>query len=313
MTAADLQIPPLRPADSVDVPPPVSGGSAANRQSVDTVRVVRTRLELAAARRALTGRVVLVPTMGALHEGHRALLRAAASMGDHVVVSIFVNPTQFAAGEDLERYPRTPSADLDMCAEEGVDLVFAPECEQVYGSDLGIRIDGGALAGELEGAVRPGHFSGVLTVVAKLFGMVRPDAAVFGEKDYQQLVLIRAMSQDLLLGVAVFGHPTVRESNGLALSSRNRYLDGHQRVVARTLSRALTAGAAMAEQGGSRVRAAAQEVLDAEPELELDYLALTDPDLGPAPKFGPARLLVAARLGTTRLIDNLPVTLGVDR
>jgi pantoate--beta-alanine ligase len=149
--------------------------------------------------------------------------------------------------------------------------------------------------------------------VAKLFGMVRPDAAVFGEKDYQQLVLIRAMSQDLLLGVAVFGHPTVRENNGLALSSRNRYLDGHQRVVARTLSRALTAGAAMAEQGGSRVLAAAQEVLDAEPELELDYLALTDPDLGPAPKFGPARLLVAARLGMTRLIDNLPVTLGVDR
>jgi len=250
--------------------------------------------------------------MGALHAGHRALIQAARTIGDHVVVSIFVNPTQFGPGEDLDRYPRTPLADLEICAEEDAALVFMPEADEMYRPGLGIRVDGAALAKRLEGAVRPGHFSGVLTVVAKLFGMIGPDAAVFGEKDYQQLVLIRAMSRELALGVEVYGLPTVRDSDGMALSSRNRYLDEHQRTVAGALSRALRAGAAAADHGGARALAAAQEVLDAEPELGLDYLALTGPDLGPAPKSGPARLLVAGRLANTRLIDNLPITLGVD-
>lgn len=291
-----------------------AGGLRQNRQVLDAeaLRVVRTRAELDAVRGTLTGRVVLVPTMGALHDGHRALMRAARAVGDHVIVSIFVNPAQFGPGEDLDRYPRTPVADLHLCAEEGVALVFMPEAEVMYGPGPGIRVDGGELADRLEGAVRPGHFSGVLTVVAKLFGMAHPDAAVFGEKDYQQLVLIRAMSQELALGVAVYGVPTVREGDGMALSSRNRYLDAHQRRIAAALSGSLWAGvsAAGGAEGAAAVLAAARNVLDAEPELSLDYLVLTDPDLGPAPESGPARLLVAARVGTTRLIDNLPVTLS---
>ncbi len=291
----------------------LSGGFGQNRQSLEAVPVVRTRVELDAARATLTGRVVLVPTMGALHEGHRALMRAAHTLGDNVVVSIFVNPTQFGPGEDLNRYPRTPWADLDMCAEEGVALVFMPECEQMYGRDLGIRVDGGDRAIRLEGVVRPGHFTGVLTVVAKLFGMVDPDTAIFGEKDYQQLVLIRAMANELAMGVEVYGLPTVRERDDLALSSRNRYLDKRQRRVALTLSRALRAGVRAAEHGTAGVLEAAKAVLEAEPELDVDYLALTDPDLGRAPESGPARLLVAARVGTTRLIDNLPLTLGGEK
>ncbi len=162
----------------------------------------------------------------------------------------------------------------------------------------------------LEGAVRPGHFAGVLTVVAKLFGLVRPDVALFGEKDYQQLTLIRAMARELALGVEVVGVPTVREDDGLALSSRNRFLDAGQRATAVALSAALRAGAEAGPRGAEAVLAAARAVLAAEPALLLDYLELTDPDLGPAPVAGPARLLVAARAGTTRLLDNAPVTLG---
>lgn len=258
----------------------------------------------------MTGRVVLVPTMGALHAGHRELIRAARGLGDHVVVSIFVNPTQFGPTEDLDRYPRTPQTDLAMCAEEGVGLLFMPDAEQVYRPGLGIRVEAGELAAHLEGAVRPGHFSGVLTVVAKLFGMVAPHVAIFGEKDYQQLVLIRAMSRELAMGVDVHGLPTVREADGLALSSRNRYLVGDQRGVALALSQALWAGQAAASGGADAAIRAARSELDAEPDLEIDYLALTDPELGPAPETGPARLLVAARLGSTRLIDNVAVRLG---
>lgn len=313
MTAAELRVPAPQRASAVAPPITVSGGHGLNHQIRGAVRVTRTRTELAAARNRLTGRVVLVPTMGALHEGHRALMRAAHTLGDHVIVSIFVNPTQFAPGEDLDRYPRTPWADLDMCAEEDVALIFMPGADEVYGPGLGIQVDGGESAERLEGAVRPGHFAGVLTVVAKLFGMAHPDAAVFGEKDYQQLVLIRAMSRELALRVEVYGVPTVREKDGMALSSRNRYLDEHQRVVARTLSRALRAGSAAAQFGAARTLAAAQDLLDAEPELAVDYLALTAHDLGQAPESGPARLLVAAGLGTTRLIDNLAVTLGTDQ
>ncbi|MDQ3735546.1 MAG: pantoate--beta-alanine ligase [Actinomycetota bacterium] len=309
MTAAGLHAPAARGVAATD--PAIRIAGDGRSQQLPATRVVRTRAELQHARQALSGRVVLVPTMGALHEGHRSLIQAAHRLGDHVVVSIFVNPTQFGPGEDLDRYPRTPQADLDMCADEGAAMVFMPDSEQMYGPRLGIRVDPGELGGRLEGAVRPGHFAGVMTVVAKLFGLVKPHAAIFGEKDYQQLVLIRAITRELVLGVEVYGLPTVREIDGLALSSRNAYLDQHQRAVAQALSRALRAGVAAAGHGPSAVLSAAQAVLDTEPELHVDYLAITDPDLGPAPDTGPARLLVAARLGTTRLIDNLPVTLGV--
>jgi pantoate--beta-alanine ligase len=249
--------------------------------------------------------------MGALHEGHRTLVRAARERAASVVVSVFVNPTQFGPGEDFDRYPRTWEADLAALAEEGADLVFHPEVDDVYPpGSLGVTVDPGPLGSVLEGAVRPGHFAGVLTVVAKLFGLVRPDLAVFGEKDFQQLTLIRAMARELALGVQVVGVPTVREDDGMALSSRNRYLDPAQRAAAATISAALRAGAAAGPFGADAVLAAARSALGAAPTLTADYLELTDPDLGPAPAAGPARLLVAARAGTTRLLDNVPVHLG---
>jgi pantoate--beta-alanine ligase len=259
----------------------------------------------------LPGPVALVPTMGALHEGHRALVRAAREHAATVVVSVFVNPTQFGPGEDFDRYPRTWDADLAVLAEEGADLVFHPDVDDVYRPGaLGVTVDPGPLGSVLEGAVRPGHFAGVLTVVGKLFGLVRPDLALFGEKDYQQLTLIRAMARELALGVEVVGVPTVREDDGLALSSRNRYLSPEQRATAVALSRALRAGADAGPQGAEAVLAAARAVLAAEPALLQDYLELTDIDLGPAPDAGPARLLVAARAGSTRLLDNTAVQLG---
>jgi pantoate--beta-alanine ligase len=267
--------------------------------------------DLRALRAALPGPVALVPTMGALHEGHRALVRAARERAASVVVSVFVNPTQFGPGEDFDRYPRTWEADLAALAEEGADLVFHPEVDDVYPPGaLGVTVDPGPLGSVLEGAVRPGHFAGVLTVVAKLFGLVRPDLAVFGEKDYQQLTLIRAMARELALGVDVVGVPTVREDDGMALSSRNRYLDPAQRSAAAAISAALRAGAAAGPDGADAVLTAARSVLAAEPSLTPDYLELTDPDLRSAPEVGPARLLVAARAGTTRLLDNGPVHLG---
>ena len=267
--------------------------------------------ELRDLRAALGGPVALVPTMGALHEGHRALVRAARERAAGVVVSVFVNPTQFGPGEDFDRYPRTWDADLAALAEEGADLVFHPEVDDVYPPGaLGVTVDPGPLGSVLEGAVRPGHFAGVLTVVSKLFGLVRPDVALFGEKDYQQLTLIRAMARELALGVEVVGVPTVREDDGMALSSRNRYLDPAQRAAAATISAALRAGADAGSRGADAVLAAARTVLAAQPTLAQDYLELTDPDLGPAPTAGPARLLVAARAGTNRLLDNIAVTLG---
>ena len=262
----------------------------------------------------LPGPVALVPTMGALHEGHRTLVRAARDRAATVVVSVFVNPTQFGPGEDYDRYPRTWDADLAALAEEGADVVFHPGVDEVYPSGAaGVTVDPGPLGSVLEGAVRPGHFAGVLTVVAKLFGLVRPDLALFGEKDYQQLTLIRAMARELALGVAVVGVPTVREDDGLALSSRNRYLDPDQRTTAAAISAALRAGAEAGPRGAAAVLAAAREVLAAQPELLQDYLELTDTDLGPAPAAGPARLLVAARAGATRLLDNIAVELGETR
>ena len=280
--------------------------------------LANTREELADALRGLERPVGFVPTMGALHAGHASLMeRARKEVGADapVVVSIFVNPMQFAAGEDLDRYPRTFETDLEVCAAEGVDVVFAPSVDEVYpGGDPQVTVDPGPVARLLEGATRPTHFRGVLTVVAKLFGLVRPDVAVFGEKDYQQLVLIRRMVSDLCMGVDVIGAAIVREDDGLALSSRNRYLDEGQRRSAVVLSRALFAAreAAAGPRGAAAVLEAAHQELGRVDGVDLDYLELTDPDLGPVPDSGPARLLVAARLGSTRLIDNVALTLNGD-
>jgi pantoate--beta-alanine ligase len=273
--------------------------------------VVRTRAEL---RHALAGAgtVSFVPTMGALHEGHAQLLKHAASLGDTLVASIFVNPTQFAPGEDFTSYPRTMDEDLERCAESGVSVVFAPAIGVMYpgGPDGGVTVDPGPLGSILEGRTRPTHFRGVLTVVAKLFGLVEPDVAVFGEKDYQQLTLIRHMVRDLCLNTDIVGCPTVREIDGLAMSSRNRYLDAEQRRQAVALSSALAAGVSRAADGADAVLAAAHEVIDGAPGIDLDYLALTDPDLGKPIPGHDARLLIEGRLGTTRLIDNTGLTLG---
>jgi pantoate--beta-alanine ligase len=254
-------------------------------------------------------RVTLVPTMGALHDGHRELMRRARAIpGSTTVVSVFVNPRQFGPGEDFDRYPRAFEADLALCREEGVELVFAPDVETMYPPGFSTTIDPGPLGDELEGAVRPGHFAGMLTVVNKLLAIVAPDVAFFGEKDYQQLTLIRRMVRDLDIDVHIVGVPTVREHDGLALSSRNAYLDPEQRRAAVAISAALMAGRYAGEQGADAVVPAARAVLEAEPALDVDYVELRDRDLGPAPDAGPARLLIAARIGTTHLIDNADVT-----
>ena len=257
-------------------------------------------------------RVALVPTMGALHEGHRELIRHARRMpgAGVVAVSIFVNPLQFGPSEDLARYPRPLETDLQICRDEGVELVFAPGADDMYPAGATTTtVDPGPLGTQLEGAVRPGHFAGVLTVVAKLFNIVAPDVAFFGEKDYQQLVLVTKMVADLNFPLAVVGVPTVREEDGLALSSRNAYLSPEQRPLAATLQRALLAGTAVSARGPEAVLTTSRAVLDTEPAITVDYLELRDPDLGPDPRAGRARLLVAARLGSTRLIDNVAVTL----
>ena len=291
-----------------------------------TPLVAETREELA---RHLSGAhreraaVSFVPTMGALHDGHARLMQVARKQGSGpVVVSIFVNPLQFGQGEDLDRYPRPLEEDLKVCEREGVDLVFVPRIEEVYpdgastGSidERGVTVEPGPLGNVLEGAVRPGHFRGVLTVVAKLLGLVQPQVAVFGEKDYQQLVLVRRMVRDLCLDVEIVGAETQRESDGLALSSRNRYLDPEQRRRAVALSRALQAARAAADGGPRAALDAARSELDPATGIDLDYLVLTDPDLGDLPPQVPAgtqgRVLVAGRIGSTRLIDNLPITFG---
>ncbi len=266
--------------------------------------VVGSRAELDAA--LGSSRRTLVPTMGALHEGHASLMHHARRVGEGpVVVSVFVNPLQFAPGEDLDRYPRTFDADLELCAREGVDVVFAPTVGEVYpDGDPQVTLDPGPLGAELEGVSRPTHFRGVLTVVAKLLGLVAPRVAVFGEKDYQQLTLIRRMVADLCLDVRVEGAATVRDPDGLALSSRNRYLTDHLRADALALSRALLA----ARDAGDP--AVAERVLAEAPGVDVDYLEVRGPDLGPAPASGPARLLLAARVGDVRLIDNVALEIG---
>jgi pantoate--beta-alanine ligase len=274
------------------------------------IRLVRSREELRDARDSLPGTVGLVPTMGALHDGHRANLAAARAGCDSVLATIFVNPMQFDQPADLARYPRPLEADLSLCAEAGVDVVWVPEPAVVYrGGPAQVWVTAGGLADQLEGPNRPGHFDGVLTVVSKLLITVAPDRAYFGEKDYQQLTLIRRLVLDLDLDVEIVGVPTVREPDGLALSSRNVFLSTEERRQALALSRALLAGQAAAGDAG-QVLAAARAVLAAEPGLTVDYLALRDPQLGPAPRSGSARLLVAGKVGKTRLIDNIAVELA---
>ncbi len=266
--------------------------------------------EISKALRHTGRRVMLVPTMGALHDGHIALVRAAKRVpGAVVVVSIFVNPLQFGAGEDLDAYPRTLDADLELLDGEGVEVVFTPTASSMYPDGPRTTIHPGPLGAELEGAVRPTHFAGMLTVVAKLLQIVAPDRAFFGEKDYQQLVLIRQMVDDLNIDVRIVGVPTVREADGLAMSSRNRYLDPEQREQAGALSAALLAGKYAASTGPAAAVDAARAVLDEVPAIGVEYLELRDPWLVPDPAAGPARLLVAGRLGGTRLLDNIAVNL----
>ena len=255
--------------------------------------------------------------MGALHDGHRALIRRAHEVAGAVVVSIFVNPLQFGPNEDFSRYPRHLDADLTICAEEAVAVVFVPAPEVMYPREPLVTIDPGPMARTLEGVTRPGHFAGVLTVVTKLFNLVRPDVAVFGQKDAQQLALVRRLVADLDLSVRIEAQPTVREADGLALSSRNRYLTDAERQTAVVLSRALMAGASQAAAGADTVRDRARQVLEdasrADPPLRLDYLALVDPATFAevAEDYrGEALLAVAAYVGITRLIDNQPLTVG---
>ncbi len=274
------------------------------------MKLVHSRAEFGAARSTLTGPVGLVPTMGALHAGHAALLRAARADCASVVATIFVNPLQFGPAEDLARYPRSLEADIALCDEAGVDLLWAPSAADVYPhGDPMVTVDPGPLGAELEGEVRPTHFAGVLTVVAKFLNLVRPDRAYFGEKDFQQLTLIRRMAIDLELTAAIVGVPTVREPDGLALSSRNLYLSQSQRTAALVLSRALAAGREAASDGPAAVVRTASSVLADEPGISVDYLRLRGVDLDEPPAHGAARLLVAARVGSTRLIDNIAVTL----
>lgn len=283
-----------------------------------TAQLVSTAAELAAARGA--GRAVaVVMTMGALHEGHATLIRRAREIVGRagcVIVTDFVNPTQFGAGEDFDRYPRTLDHDLQVSSIAGADLVYAPSVEEMYGTvrvdDLhgDVMVEPGRLGTILEGASRPGHFRGMLTIVAKLLHLTAPDHALFGEKDYQQLALIRAMVASLRFPVEVVGVPTVREDDGLALSSRNRFLTRDQRAIAAELARAIQVAAEVAAYDGPLAgERAGRAVLAAHAQIQVDYLVITDPQLGPAVP-GPGRVLVAARLGETRLIDNLPCSIG---
>ncbi|MFC9248227.1 pantoate--beta-alanine ligase [Streptomyces sp. NPDC057136] len=342
-----------------------SGAAQDSGARATTPALLHTAAELDALRRPAGARRVVVMTMGALHEGHATLIRtarSAAGPAGQVVVTVFVNPLQFGEAADLDRYPRTLDADLAVAAGAGADAVFAPSVDEVYpGGEPQVRITAGPMGERLEGAARPGHFDGMLTVVAKLLHLTRPDEALYGQKDAQQLALIRRMVRDLNFGVEITGVPTVRDPDGLALSSRNRFLSAEERHTALALPRALFAArdrlaaqqalheratattanasrvAGLAALGESRaaadtqavalarpsggpaaVRAAARLVLDdaskEQPPLAVDYLALVDPaDFTEIPDdrdHGEAILAVAARVGATRLIDNIPLTFG---
>jgi pantoate--beta-alanine ligase len=258
--------------------------------------------------------IALVPTMGALHEGHLSLVRTARARADFVVVSVFVNPTQFLPGEDFDRYPRRVEADLELLGAEGVDVVFVPSAEAMYQHGTDIVIDPGALAERWEGALRPGHFSGVATVVAKLFNLVSPDLAFFGEKDYQQLKVITRLVCQLDFGVGIVGCPTVRDADGLALSSRNASLSPSGREASLGLPEALEAAAravAWGETGVAAIEAEMHEIADghAAGGLTLDYAVVVDSEtLEPLDRLDrPAHALIAGRVGSTHLIDNCPL------
>jgi pantoate--beta-alanine ligase len=256
------------------------------------------------------GRVAFVPTMGSLHVGHLALVDEARRHGDVVAMSIFVNPLQFGPTEDLARYPRDPEGDAAKARERGVDLLFTPDAREIYPREPRVRVVPGGLGDRWEGAVRPGHFAGVLTVVAKLFHLVQPDVAVFGQKDVQQATLVRAMARDLDFTLEIVVAPTVREEDGLALSSRNVYLSVDDRRRARVIPRALAAVQARfadGERDAGRLLQAARGELAAEPEVVTDYLALVDGEtLEPADRAAEGSVvMIAGRVGRTRLLDNV--------
>jgi pantoate--beta-alanine ligase len=278
---------------------------------VQTIRDIDALRKAVAALKKGGRRVALVPTMGALHAGHMALVGEARARADHVVTSIFVNPTQFGAHEDLGSYPRREAGDAAMLKEAGCAILWAPDAAAMYPEGHATTISVGGVTDGLDGPARPGHFDGVATVVAKLFGQVAPHVALFGEKDYQQLAVIRRMVRDLDLAVEIVGVPTQRDADGLALSSRNAYLTDGERLAARALPRAL-GEAATAVQDGGDIRQALENALQTLRRAgfdPIDYVALCDADtLEPVTILDrPARILAAARMGQTRLIDNLPV------
>lgn len=260
-------------------------------------------------------RIALVPTMGALHDGHLSLVAAARERADYVVVSIFVNPAQFAPGEDFEAYPRDIRRDLDLLGAEGADLAFTPSTDAMYTANAEVMVEPGPLGSVLEGATRPTHFRGVCTIVAKLLNITAPDLAFFGEKDYQQLTVLRRMVRDLDMPVKVVGCPIVRECDGLALSSRNVYLSRDERAAATVLYRALRSAETLALDGERDPRMledAMRSLVEGEPLASLDYAVVADAaTLAPLGRIdgSPVRALIAARVGATRLIDNL--ALGV--
>ena len=272
--------------------------------------IAHTQADLDAWRMASTGTVAFIPTMGALHEGHVSLVRAAREVADRVVVSVFVNPLQFGAGEDFDRYPRT--LDSDVSALVGVaDVVFAPSVDDVYPAGLEVRrFAAGSVGDTFEGAARPGHFDGMLTVVARLFDMVKPDVTIFGQKDAQQVFLVRRLIADHFPDLTLIVAPTIREADGLAMSSRNRYLSPQERIHARALSRAMLLATDDPESSLSRMRAE----LETEPGVVVDYVAAVDPETF-APVTSLAELapshdvtyIVAAKVGATRLLDTVDV------
>lgn len=274
---------------------------------IDTPEAMRAWSE---AHRLAGRRVGFVPTMGALHEGHLALVDEARRHADVVVVSIFVNPLQFNVAADFEKYPRPIDDDMARCAAAGVDAVYAPTAAAMYPAGFQTHVEPGALADRLEGEHRPGHFRGVTTVVTKLFGAVRPQVAVFGQKDAQQLAIIRRMTRDLDLGIEIVGMPTVREPDGLAMSSRNRRLDEAQRSAAVCVSKALRAGERSLHHGVTDARelaAVIEGVVAAEPLARLEHVAIVDPDSLDALETvaATALVLIAVWFGDVRLIDNL--------
>jgi pantoate--beta-alanine ligase len=290
---------------SIQRPPKFNAGELNAYPNAGDVR------EVSRALRHTGRRVMLVPTMGALHDGHLALVRAAKRVpGSVVVVSIFVNPLQFGADEDLDAYPRVVDDDLALLRGEGVEIAFTPSAVAMYPDGPRTTVYPGLLGSELEGSARPTHFAGMLTVVCKLLQIVTPDRIFFGEKDYQQLVLVRQMVDDLNIDVQVVGVPIVRETDGLAMSSRNRYLNAAQRELAGILSAALLAGSHAAPGGADDALRAAGSVLSEVPAIDVDYLEVRDSGLGTAPVSGAGRLLVAARLGKTRLLDNVAIEIG---